>query len=1631
MDSCINIKHPEFVSLAKQSNINPLILKSKVGVWQEQNNTNRFPTLKELGIKVEPTILARPAILTDVKSDKHNFSPETSKTLGGRLASSNLNSNTIQVRMDITKEEFEQYVRGFIDSPSSEQKKEVLRRLEAKGYTIEDMAENTFEIPAFLYLHEKSHLENKDQDTYWLDENEQTDRNLMSEKKIQIEFRATEDAIKKMKEIREANKKKSMTQKPASISIKGNFHASPVINIGVTPTSPINNEDNFISYRKYKLQLIEALKKNLRQYKNFNKNSSTTKEYKDKVREFNLAISNLENEVGKMDIKDATQVFHSIIDDINELYEIVEKMSPHDFAYYEIDKRIDNLLQLLTNKDILGNFHGHEYVDGSEFENFDKVLDGLLKLETLYNSSHKTITEETLKSNPVYQTNMGKMNQQEREEFEKGVQALGQSGQKDIGMIAGMFMGINSINDTIATTAINLALQFNLQKVQQTIAKAIDRLTHLDALLHGKNFNFNNFFLKDKFGVDTGYLVHIFSPEYFKELRKYQKIRKDLREASNTEKYKHYKDMMSWLKNNSEVIDFTKLRHFQDKYETKYPQYFQSSGTEMDLYEKELRRTLGRYYDIMIEELEEKLANFDEFREAQETSTSIYKDRNIMENSPWDFVKHYNSKDYRKLVPIQINGQDKKAMLQSPYITFIPKENINGTDLGYYSSQFNAINRDADAFNYWSTIRDIHNKHIDPVFSSMGYDTHMISYAKVQRSLEEIIFTKNEQPWTKKVFDELVRMYKDIWVDSRKVAVAGETVARNYTDTSRKAVNRLKELLGMKSTDALIQLAKDRNITIPVNSKRTELIDTLARYDALQMYSKDLTKITQAIAVAATEHRARLETAYLAETFKRFHKSIKTSNNLDRNNSNKRLEAWINTNIYNHRKVEDTLQEDLDSAKRFTKAYSKMDKELIKLIKEIQKDGPGGDTTFNYNDAVYTYTKGKYYVTTKVDDVDFTQIMTKDDFEQVLQQYLDDKIKTLGLPINMHSLWNGVLKMIIVKGLSFNPKSGVFNRIEGTLTNVIRDNAGDYWTPGNLAVAKNFMSFINLSRITDSRLTIGSKAKKLQTETFMKLFEKLGVYEDKKNELDRRDNVSRFNKIGSKLELLTFGLAVDLPEFKNQGEIVLSMLMDIKVKDVNGNEYPFFNPATMSFTLFEPGTLNVKPEFRTAENLGWETFELNAEADKNDFFVARVKIDDIIKKTQGNYSKLDSIQVQDNLLGRSLMTFMRWMPEHIFQRFGTRDFDVIQGKKKVVGRFAALYNNPSALGIYATFLSASVFGPTSVIPIAAVGGAVMPYILKMFNKNKITDKQMVLHGLSGKVAVGMLQEILIQTLNFPLKMAHSKFAINPLFKSASLESAENGDLQPEEVKAIKGLCQEIANNIAITMIMLGVKAMILNMISGDDDDDEEEVRRHSKDWDKVALSHFYNYVSNSGDRLITSFTAWASPNTFFTQNSKIAALRALDEVGKLINLTNDYFEGKKQGALPMINEINKALPFVPIPNPINDVIFKGQYPFFDLENYADSKWTEKMFLDPEKVAESKLNSERKLLKEDLIKEYESYYKDLYKDNPNITPQDISDYAEESTQEDIKETYKQKNETYEEAEARFKEVKEALEDRKIE
>ena len=48
MSSCVNINSKEFQDLVQQTGLNPLVLKSQIGVWADITGNNRIPTKEEI-----------------------------------------------------------------------------------------------------------------------------------------------------------------------------------------------------------------------------------------------------------------------------------------------------------------------------------------------------------------------------------------------------------------------------------------------------------------------------------------------------------------------------------------------------------------------------------------------------------------------------------------------------------------------------------------------------------------------------------------------------------------------------------------------------------------------------------------------------------------------------------------------------------------------------------------------------------------------------------------------------------------------------------------------------------------------------------------------------------------------------------------------------------------------------------------------------------------------------------------------------------------------------------------------------------------------------------------------------------------------------------------------------------------------------------------------------------------------------------------------------------------------------------------------------------------------------------------------------------------------------------------------
>ena len=112
--------------------------------------------------------------------------------------------------------EFFDYFTGKIGGITSEQKAKVLSKLAEQGYTlsrIKQILNSTKKVNSFLVLHEQNHIDNNDKDVYF-----SSGKNLLTKDKIDIETRATIDALKQIesKKIEAKNKEENKLIKKKS-----------------------------------------------------------------------------------------------------------------------------------------------------------------------------------------------------------------------------------------------------------------------------------------------------------------------------------------------------------------------------------------------------------------------------------------------------------------------------------------------------------------------------------------------------------------------------------------------------------------------------------------------------------------------------------------------------------------------------------------------------------------------------------------------------------------------------------------------------------------------------------------------------------------------------------------------------------------------------------------------------------------------------------------------------------------------------------------------------------------------------------------------------------------------------------------------------------------------------------------------------------------------------------------------------------------------------------------------------------------------------------------------------------------------------------------------------------------------
>ena len=1251
-------------------------------------------------------------------------------------------------------------------------------------------------------------------------------------------------------------------------------------------TPPIT--DNYTEYTNYLEALLKSVQKKkaelVKELKNpKNKNKTKTIDDLNKLITEEGKLQEYYNNAMAGENEKKVETLSNELDDLSHKLDVIDSGNINNLG-----DRIDFLFGFITGTKY-GSNENVEYAISENLELRSKVLSLMHK----YNSKLNEISNKIIEEDVTYQHNVlnniafkradGKIDQDKVNDLFKV--------KDDINFFEKALLGVSqtSTKESITTQILKSYLEKSMShRTSEAIAYKDRLLTAIEKLEAKGITDFSFIFEKFLSGARTGNIISKYTSEYRRKLYNYFNM-----EVDNNDYASYYSKKIQWLKANADVIDFRKIKAFKDLYGKNYPNEFIFSDQEMEEYENNLRRQLGKVYDKEIEKVNGWIENYELTKQNYESKYEAER------NNPFVFLRSYFGDSPTTATTFNGTGGISSIFPNLNDIVFVPRKtftegyDFNGEEItsetGYYNKDFDKIEQSDEMFEYWSVLEDIYSQYINPT-----YDISGMSFAKIQKEFFEKVSDAKGSSKAGTLISKGIQAYKEYFYEVGVGNKKDKGIVENYSDKTKQEIKSLSSALKAKSIDELKSMARDLGLTIPNNITPEQLVHEIASEMTLRNYSSDINKITGALIDMVALQKAREDTLPIANILLEKHKKTVGESERERKNSIEKLEHYINKVIKNEhehaRGTEQLIGKEIKTPgwiemlldklgvigwlknkvekNRFFYLYSDSERQLLKELQNAREKGHNSNISDSFYQDGMRYelivdeNGGRYFASYKEKHTGETKIVdvSPEQYEEAYQKNIEEKIQSLGIDLNNAGIIQGILKTIIFKGLGLNPIGGIRNRMEGKNTNLIMDMTGYYWTKGNIRHAHNFLAFANMLHIMPDRISPEHMGKYKQLKIFRSLVEKMRIVQDRKNPLERNIEQSKFS-----MEKYTnvFSWAVDNPEFKNQGSVVLAILMDTKIENNKGELVPIFDGS--KFTVFEEtkdGSLRLKEEFRSEENIrNWENMEVGFnEDDNNQFFLTRNKMKTAISRTQGNYDDMDTILASRTIWGQVLMMFKKWMPEHFMQRFASgENFDLFTGKKQMMGRYRAAWNNNPALAV--TGLSSILVGlglGAGALTVGGITGIVaFKFIHNMMGGNKgIMEEANNIGGL-----VAFTKSILISTLNYPLEIINIKTGIPSKYDGYS-----KLNLTEEEIGTLRSLAKEIAVKLTWLSIMLLAKALTWD----DDDDDDSDKRK------------LHNFLDNELNTTINTLQSWTDPGALASDASRSSFFLYCDNVTKLM-----------------------------------------------------------------------------------------------------------------------------------------------------
>lgn len=1103
-------------------------------------------------------------------------------------------------------------------------------------------------------------------------------------------------------------------------------------------------------------------------------------------------------------------------------------------------KRV-NFLKMLLNG---------ETIDGATMDfNLKHVNDKALyairkQFADLENNFINLANAEVIKhlmSSDVFRKNISAMGITDVSQIAKLITAKG-----DLGTLEQMFKGISFSDQDVGIMPEMMKVMFHKVNVKH-LAEAEKQKQRLAeaAKKVGKDTEFAK--ERDKNGNLTGELIQPFRSVWTKILS---------RAGNAIEKKKIYAEY-------AEKIDYSKIPHIKAKYGGAFAEHFVHSEETMKEYDQYLRNRLGKAYDKVMANADKKLQEFLRISLIEEDTTQF---------SP--FLEHQGTNE-------------------TFYMEFIPKHE-------------EYINRDYDKLtddqrNYVETIISINKSYISANLEEHGHTSYgkfflgMLDAAGRQKKIDGK---------AKKILRHALKLFY-----INRDAIVGTKVDDKYVDDIKMFKDTVFRRFNNMDLVDVIKYAQDFGIKVPTsNTTVAEVADLIANALYKADLEEDLTSVTEKMIDIASSSATRNEMLPVAQNMYRYFKI----HNYGKAGIEKTMRSFIDIVIRGLRPKDLSVfekilgskvkLEDINTLEDVRKiVLTKRDMtENDKIILDLIRKGSEVDTSrvqVNFADK----DGNTYYNNPKTGEFFRNSVpISRKEFDTFYAKKLAYDLNKTGIPLTVGSVFRGINTLILHKYLGLSPVAGIINRWQGMNDNGLADATGHYWTTGNLAKAQRFLNLTNLINYGDSTLTpkkalafmnrIMPKKKIEEMKKLQKLTKILGM------------NIYKEDGQTSGLSDMLMSWSIKDPEFKNQMEIFLSIMQDMKIKDINGNEHQMFDGEQLTAYELVDGKLMLKDEFRTDDNIAMYENFVEGSTGENPIAEFVAKHQKALSHIQNNFDNNDTTTTANNLLLSTFAMLKKWIVSGFMQRFDSgQGRDITFNKKKKEGRYITGMRRKGAGASFVAGNMALALGLGAGVGTLGIMGAGMGMIYlgyKMYMKKKF-NQDIKTNALNVQELVIFWKSALLSAIDFPARTIGGRsFG----FKN---ENVGSGDLTPEEVGNIKALGMELGNKIALLAMSLAVLAML-----HDDDDDEDSKKRR-----------LYNYLANRLSGLVYDNAIYLNPSEMVNSVSRVGIIdfsKNLFETTTLIFNGDEVTDERKERLYTKVSLI---------PNTINNMIFRGGNPF--------------------------------------------------------------------------------------------------------